>query len=117
MTRSIITLSSQEAASNTDILQGGRLQSIPSYGILEFELQASVATPTNNHAVTIQLPSGANPVNSATVPADGTGTVGIIDDRLSLKFRFRVTQGGHCVISTVLTGASTLTWRVTFKPL
>jgi len=111
-----IILLSQEAASNTDVLQGTRLQSLPNNGILTFELQGSVATPTNNHAVTIQLPSGSTPVNSATVPADGTGTVGIIDDRLSLKFRFRVTQGGHCVFGTVLTGTSTLTWRTVFYP-
>ena len=36
-----IILSGQEAADNTDILQGTRLQTVPRDGILTFELQAA----------------------------------------------------------------------------
>ena len=36
-----IILSSTESATNTDILQGTRLQTVPSGGVLTFELQAN----------------------------------------------------------------------------
>lgn len=111
-----IIVSGQEAASNTDILQGTRLQSVPSNGMLTFELQASDNDATNNYVVSIQLPDGSTPMNGVRVPGASTaGLAGVIDERLDLQASFFVGQGGHCVFSTVETGDSELTWRVTFS--
>ncbi len=105
-----------EAASNTDILQGTRLQSIPSNGVLTFELQAADAVAANNYVVSVQLPSGMTPVNGVIVPSgEVAGLAGVIDDRLALKLRFRVRQGGHCVFSCVETGDTEMSWRCSFS--
>lgn len=113
----VIVLSAQEAASNTDILQGTRLQTVPRNGVLSFELAASDNVAANNYVVSIQLPDGSTPLNATLVPGGATaGLAGVIDDRLSLKARFRIGQGGHCVFSCVETGDAELTWRVTYTP-
>lgn len=112
-----IVLSGQEAASNTDILQGTRLQTVPARGYLLFELQASDNDATNNYTVSIQMPSGDTPLNATRAPCgNSTGLAGVIDDRTALRTRFRIAQGGHCVFSTTETGDSELTWRVTYQP-
>jgi len=112
-----IILSGQEAASNTDILQGTRLQTVPARGVLSFELQAADNVAANNYVVSIQMPNGDTPMNGTLIPGTATaGLAGIIDDRLALKVRFRINQGGHCVFSTVETGDTELTWRVTYTP-
>ncbi len=113
----IIILSGFEAASNTDILQGTRLQTVPENGLLTFELQASDNIAANNYTVSIQLPDGNTPMNNVTVPGTATaGLTGIIDERLDLQASFPITQGGHCVFSCVETGDTELTWRVTYTP-
>jgi len=114
----IIILSGQEVGSNTDILQGTRLQTVPSSGFLLFELSASDNNATDNYTVSIQMPNGDTPMNAARVPQGGqtAGVAGIIDDRTALRTRFRIAQGGHCVFSTAETGDSELSWRVTYQP-
>ncbi len=114
----IIVLSGMEAASNTDILQGTRLQTVPQNGILSFELQAADAVAANNYTASVQLPSGDTPLNGTLIPGNsGTaGVAGIINERDALKLRFRIGQGGHCVFSCTETGDTELTWRVTFTP-
>lgn len=113
-----IILSSQEAATNTDILQGTRLQTVPNAGFLLFELAASDNNATDNFTATIQMPNGDTPVNSARMPQGSAtaGVAGIIDERLALRMRFRIAQGGHCVFSCIETGDTELTWRVTYQP-
>ncbi len=112
-----IILSSQQAATTADILQGTRLQSVPSNGVLSFELQASDNDATNNYTVSIQMPNGDTPMNATRIPCgNSTGLAGVIDERTALKTRFRIRQGGHCVFSCTETGDSELTWRVSFKP-
>ena len=112
-----IILSGQEAATNTDILQGTRLQSAPSNGTLTFELQASDNDATNNMTVTIQLPGGGNPLTAVRVPCgNSTGLAGVIDERTNLTATFPIQQGGHCVFSCTETADTELTWRVTFTP-
>jgi len=115
---SIIITAGLEAATNTDILQGGRLQTVPSNGILQFELQAADAVAANNYTVSVQLPSGATPLNAVVIPGNsGTaGVAGIINERDALKMRFRIGQGGHCVFSCIETGDTELAWRVSFFP-
>lgn len=112
-----IILSGQEAADNTDILQGTRLQTVPRGGFLTFELQASDNDATNNYTVSVQMPGGDTPMNATRVPAGNTsGLAGVIDDRTCLTATFPVTQGGHTVFSCDETGDAELTWRVTYTP-
>lgn len=112
-----IILSSQESATNSDILQGTRLQTVPAGGFLTFELQASDNDATNNYAVSVQMPSGDTPLNGVRIPCgNSTGLAGVIDERTNLTASFPITQGGHCVFSCTETGDSELTWRITYTP-
>lgn len=113
-----IILSGQEAASNADILQGGRLQTVPSSGFLTFELSASDNDATNNIVASVQMPGGNTPLNGVRIPAGGTaGLAGVIDDRTCLTVTLPIAQGGHCVFSAVETGDTEFTWRVTYTPI
>lgn len=113
----LIMVTSFDAASNTDILQGTRLQTVPRNGILTFELQAADNVAANNYSFSIQLPNGDTPANGVLVPGGATaGLAGIIDDRLAVKLRFRIAQGGHCVFSIVEVGDTECFSRVTFQP-
>tara|TARA_Y100000385_G_scaffold133589_1_gene138682 strand:- start:1243 stop:1590 length:348 start_codon:yes stop_codon:yes gene_type:complete len=111
-----IILSSNETASNADILQGTRLQTVPAGGILTFELQALVGTDTNNFVVSVQMPNGDTPLNNVLVPGCNPSASGVIDERQNLTVSFPIMQGGHCVFSATETGTSNLTWRVTYTP-
>jgi hypothetical protein len=111
-----IILSSQETATNADILQGTRLQTVPTGGILTFELQAGENNATNNYAVSIQMPNGDTPLNSVRVPGSNPGLNGVIDERQNLTVSFPIMQGGHCVFSCTETGTTTMSWRVTYTP-
>lgn len=115
----VIVLGGLEAASNTDILQGTRLQTVPQNGWLSFELQGADGAAANFYAVSIQLPSGDTPLNGTPVPCNSVtaGLPGVINERDALKLRFRIGQGGHCVFSCVETGDTEMAWRVTFTPL
>ena len=115
--RAPIILSSQEAATNTDILQGTRLQTVPAGGFLTFELQASDNDATNNYTVSVQMPGGDTPMNGTRIPCgNSTGLAGVIDERTNLTVSFPIMQGGHCVFSCTETGSSALAWRVTYTP-
>lgn len=115
--RGVIIVTGFEAASNTDMLQGTRLQSVPSGGMLTFEMQAADNVAANHYTASIQLPDGDTPMNGVLVPGGMTaGLAGVIDERAELLASFPVSQGGHCVYSCVETGDTELTWRVTFSP-
>lgn len=110
----MIVLSGLLSASNTDILQGTRLQTVKR-GVLTFEISADLATATNNYTATIQLPSGDTPLNAVLVPA--SGTIGMLDDRNKLQVSFAIRQGGgHPVFSVTESGTAVLAYRVTFTP-
>ena len=111
-----IILSGQEIATNSDILQGTRLQTVPAGGILTFEMQADANTASDNFAISIQMPNGDTPLNSTRVPACNPSLAGVIDERQNLTVSFPIMQGGHCVFSATETGASSFTWRVTYTP-
>ncbi|AXH78990.1 MAG: hypothetical protein [Circular genetic element sp.] len=112
-----IILSSVESATNADILQGTRLQTVPAGGILTFELQASDNDATNNYTVSVQMPGGDTPLNATRIPCGNTsGLAGVIDERTNLTASFPISQGGHCVFSTTETGNAELAWRVTYTP-
>lgn len=111
-----IIVAGQEAASNADILQGTRLQSVPAGGVLTFEIQASDSDATNFYTVSIQMPGGDTPLNAVRIPCgNSTGLAGVIDQRTDLQASFAINQGGHCVFSTTETGDAELSWRVTFS--
>lgn len=113
----IIILSGFEAATNTDILQGTRLQSLPSNGMITFEVQAADNVAANHYTMSVQLPGNDSPLTDVLVPGTATaGLGGIIDERLDLQASFPITQGGHCVFSCIETGDTEMTWRVTFTP-
>ena len=112
-----IILSGREAADNTDILQGTRLQTVPQGGFLTFELQASDNDATNNFSASVQLPGGATPMEAVRIPCGNTaGLAGVLDERTYLRAMFPVAQGGHTVFSVDETGDCELTWRVTYSP-
>lgn len=112
--RGIIVESALELATNTDILQGTRLQTVPSNGILSFELSSDLNTAAANYVSSIQLPDGQTPMTNVLVPA--SGVVGGLDDRNKLAAAFAIGQGGHPVFSIVETGTAILIWRVVFTP-
>jgi hypothetical protein len=111
-----IILSSVEFASNSDILQGTRLQTVPAGGILTFELQADANSTTNFFTTSIQMPNGDTPLNSTRVPACNPTADGVIDERQNLTVSFPIMQGGHCVFSVTESGTASLAWRVTYTP-
>ncbi len=111
-----IILSSLESSSNSDILQGTRLQTVPAGGVLTFELQATLNDPTNNYTVSVQMPNGDTPLNNVRVPGTTPVDTGIIDERQNLTVSFPIMQGGHCVFSCAETGDTAMAWRVTYTP-
>ncbi len=114
----IIILSGQEAADNLDILNSTRLQTVPASGSLLFEVQSADCDATNFFTISIQMPGGDNPMDAVLVPGGNTATLaGVLDSRTAFRASFLIAQGGHCVFSCDETGASTLTWRVSYRPL
>ncbi len=111
-----IILSSNETGSNSDILQGTRLQTVPAGGVLTFELQAQENDATNNFTVSVQMPNGDTPMNNTRVPGTSPSESGVIDERQNLTVSFPIMQGGHCVFSCTETGTNVLAWRVTYTP-
>jgi hypothetical protein len=111
-----IILSSIETATNSDILQGTRLQTVPAGGVLTFELESDKNTSANNYTVSVQMPNGDTPMNNTQVPGTSGEYQGVIDERQNLTVSFPIMQGGHCVFSCTETGTTVLAWRVTYTP-
>lgn len=113
----IITLSNVITATNNDILNGTRLLSAPTRGVLTIEVGADLNNATNNFVISVQLPDGQTPFESIAVPGINPSLGGVLDSRQTLAANFPVDQGGHCIINLVETGAAIMMWRVTFTPL
>jgi len=111
-----IILSGLEDATNSDILQGTRLQTVPAGGVLTFELQGEFSDNSNFSTVSVQMPNGDTPLNNVRVPGTSPTDTGIIDERQNLTVSFPINQGGHCVFSHTETGSNNLAWRVTYTP-
>jgi hypothetical protein len=109
-----IVLSNTERASNSDILQGTRLQTVPQGGYLTFELQSSANDLTDNFTVSVQMPNGDTPLNEVYVVAGVT--TGALNNNDKMQITLPVAQGGHTVFSCTETGTAQLTWRVTYTP-
>lgn len=111
----VIVLSDLDG-SNTDILQGTRLQTVPAGGFLTFEMESDLNNSANYSAVSIQMPNGDTPLNDVHVPAQPGAVQGVIDDREKMMITLPIAQGGHTVFSVAQTGAAVMTWRVTYSP-
>lgn len=112
----MIVVSQVLTATNADILQGTRLQTVPSNGVLNFEMQADLNDATNNYTAAIELPDGATPMNGVAVPGGNPALGGVLDERHKLEAGFVIGQGGHCVFSVTETGSAICFVRVTFVP-
>ena len=110
----VIVLSDIEVATNSDILQGTRLQTVPAGGFLTFEFQVDVNDAANYHEVSIQMPNGDTPLNAVRIPDGATGFALNANDKTMITLPIQ--QGGHTVLSTTETGTSNLCWRVTYTP-
>lgn len=104
------------AATNADILNGTRLNSIPYSGTITLDVQASLADATNSYAITIQKPNGDVPVDSQIVLANNPALGGVLDERTLMRFTFQATVGGHFTISLTETGTAICTWRAVLRP-
>lgn len=103
-------------ATNTDVLNGTRLNSIPYNGMLTLQFSANLADATNNWVLTIQEPNGDVPVDAQIVPGNNPALGGVLDDRTLLQFSFGATQGGHFVVSLTEAGTAIATWRAVLRP-
>jgi hypothetical protein len=110
----VIVLSDLEAADNSDVLQGTRLQTVPAGGFLTFELQSNENDATNYFTTSIQMPNGDTPLNNVRIPSGNAD--GEIDDRKKLMITLPISQGGHTVFSVDETGTALLAWRITYSP-
>ena len=110
-----IFLSTRLTASNTDILNGTRLQSAPRNGSLMIRLIADLADATNNFTCSLQLPNGETPWEDVLVPGANPSLAGVVDERQLLQGTFPVAQGGHVVLSVTETGAAILTYQIIFR--
>lgn len=104
------------AATNADLLAGGRLNAIPYNGNLTLQFLADLGDVTNFYQLSIQLPNGEVPVDLQTVPASGAGTDMLLDDRELLQFTFNAGQGGHFVVSLTENGTATCAFRAILRP-
>lgn len=111
----MILESGLEAATNTDVLQGGRLNSIPFNGILTLQFQSDLADASNQYNLTVQLPGGDVPVDGQLVPGTTAVDIGILDERQLLQMSFRATQGGHFTIVLTETGTAVCMWRAVLR--
>lgn len=108
----MIIESGQEAASNTDILNTTRLQTI-GVGRFMVELQSSDNDATNNYTASLSLPDGNAPFLALRVPGgNSTGLAGVIDDRTAFKFSVVNKKAGKATLSCIESGSAELTWRV-----
>ena len=110
----VIVVSDTLATNNADILQGGRLQTVPAGGFLTFELQADANDATNFYTLSIQLPNGDTPLNEVNVPSGDA--YGELDERKKMMNTLPVQQGGHTVLSATRNGTVSLAYRVVYTP-
>lgn len=104
------------AATDTDILTAGRLNSIPYGGKLTLDFLADLGDVTNNYVVSIKLPNGDIPVDGQLVPANSWGVDGVLDERQLMRFTFPAGPGGHFTVSLTESGTAVCTWRAVLTP-
>lgn len=106
-----ILITGNEAASNTNLLSGTRLETIPAGArTLHFRCSASLNDATNNFALTIELPLGTIPVDGQRVPGVNPSLDGVLDERTLMQWTWAALPGGRFLISVVETGTAVFTW-------
>lgn len=103
-------------ATDTDVLNGTRLNAIPYNGTLTLDFLCDLNTAAAHFVCTIQLPGGDVPVDSQLVPGTNPAIAGILDERQLLRFTFPASQGGHFTVSLTETGTAICTWRAVLSP-
>lgn len=103
-------------ASDTDVLNGTRLNSIPYNGIITFMFSVDLANATNNWTLTLQLPDGDVPIDSQILTGTNPSLGGVLDERTLFKASYRAPQGGHFTVSLTETGTAIATWRAVLSP-
>ncbi len=111
-----ILIMGNEAASNTNLLAGSRLETIPAGArFLHFRCSADLNVAANNYALTIELPLGTIPVDGQRVPANALGAAGVLDERTLLQWTWPALPGGRFILSVVETGTAIFTWMAQLK--
>ena len=106
-----ILITGNEAASNTNLFSGTRLETIPAGAqFLHFRCSANLNDASNNYAITIELPLGTIPVDGQRVPAVNPSLAGVLDERMLLQWTWAALPGGRFLISVVETGTAVFTW-------
>lgn len=108
--------SSLIAATNTDVLSTGRLNSIPYNGTLTLDFLADLGTAAAFYSLTIQKPDGGVPVDGQTVVASSGGADMVLDERELMRFTFQAFQGGHFTVSLTETGTAVCAFRAVLRP-
>lgn len=103
-------------ATDTDLLNSGRLNAIPYGGTLTLDFLADLSNATNHWDITIQLPNGDVPVDGQQVPGSNPALGGVLDERQLLRLSFPATQGGHFVVACTETGTAILMARAVLRP-
>ena len=103
-------------ASDTDVLNGTRLNAIPYNGTLTIDVSCNLNNATNHFLLAIQKPDGDVPVDSQKVVGTNPSLDGVLDERTVMRFTFGATQGGHFTISLTEVGTAIATWRAVLKP-
>ncbi len=105
-----------EAATNTNLLTGTRLETIPAGArTLHFRCSADLNTAAANYALTIELPLGTIPVDGQRVPANAGAAVGVLDERTLMQWTWPAIPGGRFIIAVVETGAAVFTWMAVLR--
>ncbi len=106
-----ILLTGLEAATNTNVLSGSRLETIPAgASFLMFRCSANLNDATNSYALTIELPNGLIPVDGQAVPANGDGATGVLDERTLMQWTWPAIPGGRFIVSVVESGTALFFW-------
>ncbi len=106
-----ILITGNEAATNTNLLAGTRLETIPAGArFLHFRCSADLNDATNNWALTIELPLGTIPVDGQRVPANANAADGVLDERTLMSWTWPAVPGGRFVIAVVESGTAVFTW-------
>jgi len=108
----MITITGREAATNTDLMNGTRLLSVP-VGELVVELQADLNTAAANFTVSVTLPGGEAPWLDVIVPSSNPSLTGVLDERTTLSAKFTIFEPGHVTVSVTEVGTALLDWRIT----
>ncbi len=111
-----IMIMGNEIASNTNLLAGTRLETIPAgAGTLHFRCSSDLNTAAANFALTIELPLGTIPVDGQRVPANALAAEGVLDERTLLQWTWPALPGGRFILSVVETGTAVFTWMAVLR--